>query len=206
MNKPKLQEKNDYQRDMERIIENLRGRPSLLLHVCCAPCASAALERVSPFFDVTLFYCNPNTWPEEEYEKRFLEIPKLLRLNGLAGSVNVIKREYDPAPFTAAVRGLEGEPEGGARCPECFNLRLRRTADEAKSQGYDYFATTLTVSPHKNAAVINAIGREISADTGVAWLPSDFKKRDGYLRSIRLSKEYGLYRQCYCGCEYSCSM
>ena len=195
--------KRDFQKEMEAEISALGGtRPRLLLHACCAPCASAVLERLYPHFDVTLFYFNPNTHPEEEYEKRGGELPKLLRAAGME-DVPILWGEYDPDRFFAAAAGLENEPEGGARCEKCFDLRLSGTAEAAKERGFAYFCTTLTVSPHKNAALINAIGEDLAARRGVKWLPADFKKKDGYLRSIRLSREYGLYRQCWCGCTFS---
>ena len=195
--------KRDFQREMEAEISALGGtRPRLLLHACCAPCTSAVLERLYPHFEVTLFYFNPNTHPEEEYEKRGGELPKLLRAAGME-DVPILRGEYKPERFFEAAKGFEGEPEGGVRCKTCFDLRLSGTAEAAKTGGFDYFCTTLTVSPHKNAALINAIGEELAARWGVKWLPADFKKKDGYLRSIRLSQAYGLYRQCYCGCTFS---
>lgn len=193
----------DFNKMFEELTEGLGGRrPRLLLHSCCAPCTSAVLERVYPFFDVTLYYFNPNTHPAEEYEKRGAELPKLLRAGGYE-DVEIIWGEYDPTVFFDAVKGLEGEPEGGARCERCFDTRLSGTAAKARELGFEYFGTTLTVSPHKDAEVINRVGFGLSEEYGVAWLPADFKKRDGYLRSIRLSREYGLYRQCYCGCVFS---
>lgn len=187
---------------MEDEIARFGGRkPTLLLHICCAPCGCGVISRLAPFFSVTLYYYNPNIDTEDEYNKRFDEIPKLLRLSGLKDSVSLIKSEYDHDEFAAAARGFENEPEGGARCPRCFELRLDETARYAAAHGYEYFCTTLTVSPHKNAEVINLIGERLAERRGVRWLPSDFKKRDGYLMSVKLSKEYGLYRQCYCGCR-----
>ena len=195
--------KRDYNREMEELIASLEGRrPRLLLHVCCAPCASSVLERVYPYFDVTLFYYNPNIHPKDEYDKRAGELPKLLLRAGME-DVGLIVAEYDPQEFFAAAQGLETEPEGGARCDKCFDLRLSKSAQYAAQKGFDYFATTLTVSPHKNAPLINSIGEGLAAQFGVPWLPSDFKKRDGYLRSIRLCQEYGIYRQCWCGCLFS---
>ena len=195
--------KRDYNREFEELTASFGGlRPRLLLHVCCAPCASSVLERVYPCFDVTLFYYNPNIHPEEENKKRAGEIPKLLRGAGME-DVAVIYADYDPGDFFAAARGLEAEPEGGARCEKCFDLRLSATADFAARNGFDYFGTTLTVSPHKNAPLINEIGERLAREYGIPWLPSDFKKRDGYLRSIRLCQRYGIYRQCWCGCVFS---
>ena len=198
-----MQEKVDYNRIMEAEIAALgSSRPDLLLHSCCAPCTSSVLERLHPFFRVTLFYFNPNTYPKEEYEKRGAELPKLLRASGIS-DVKIIFAPYEPERFYEAAKGLEAEREGGARCPECFALRLRETAEEAKRLGIERFSTTLTVSPHKNAEVINSIGSRLALAEGLSWLYSDFKKKNGYLRSIELSREYGLYRQCYCGCSFS---
>lgn len=193
----------DYNREMEAVLASLGDvRPRLLLHACCAPCTSSVLERLYPYFQVTLYYYNPNIHPEEEYRKRAGEFPKLLRASGRE-DVELVIPAYDPTPFFEAARGLEAAPEGGARCEKCFELRLGAAADYARAGGYDYFCTTLTVSPHKNAPLINAVGEALSARCGVPWLPADFKKRDGYLRSIRLCREYGIYRQCWCGCLYS---
>lgn len=172
----------------------------LLLHSCCAPCSSYCLEQVAAVLKTTVFYYNPNLDSAEEYEKRKNEQIRFLRETGLADFLDC---GYSPQEFAAIARGLENEKEGGARCKECFALRLTRTAEEAARRGYDYFATTLTVSPLKNAALINEIGFALQEKTGVKYLPSDFKKRGGYLRSIELSKEHGLYRQDYCGCVYS---
>lgn len=192
-----------YNREMEEMLRALEGRrPRLLLHACCAPCTSSVLERLYPHFEVTLFYFNPNIYPEEEYEKRAGEFPKLLRAAGME-DVELILPKYEPERFFEAARGLEAAPEGGERCGRCFELRLSQTAKLARDGGYDFFCTTLTVSPHKDAQLINAVGQRLSREYGVPWLPSDFKKRDGYLRSIRLCREYGIYRQCFCGCVYS---
>ncbi len=196
--------KRDYQREMEAEIAALGGRrASLMMHACCAPCSSAVLERVEPYFETALYYYNPNIQPVEEYEKRLCEFTKLLKASYMEKSVNLLCGDYDEDIFLSASSGLESEPEGGARCTMCFEMRLRGTAIEAQKRGFEYFSTTLTVSPHKNAAVINHIGEKLAAQYGVKWLPADFKKRDGYLRSIQLSKEYNLYRQCYCGCLFS---
>ncbi len=195
--------KEDFNKRFEELTSSLeRKRPRLLLHSCCAPCTSAVLERVHPFFDVTLYYFNPNTHPAEEYEKRGAELPKLLRAGGYE-DVKIIWGEYDPEVFFNAAAGLENEPEGGARCEKCFEVRLGGTARKAAELKFDYFGTTLTVSPHKNAQLINEIGQRLAVEHGIRWLWSDFKKKDGYLRSIRLSQEYSLYRQCYCGCVFS---
>ena len=182
--------------------EELRGARDkrLLLHSCCAPCSSHCLSELSPQIGVTVLYYNPNLDCAEEYEKRKREQIRFLRETGLADFLDC---GYAPEDFLSAVCGLEEEKEGGARCAVCFRLRLERTAREAKARGFDYFATTLTVSPLKNAKLINTIGFAVAEEAGVKYLPSDFKKRGGYLHSVQLSEEYGLYRQDYCGCAFS---
>lgn len=182
--------------------EELRGARDkrLLLHSCCAPCSSHCLSELSPQIGVTVLYYNPNLDCAGEYEKRKREQLRFLRETGLADFLDC---DYAPEDYLAAVRGLEEEKEGGARCAVCFRLRLERTAREAKARGFDYFATTLTVSPLKNAKLINTIGFAVAEEVGVKYLPSDFKKRGGYLHSVKLSEEYGLYRQDYCGCAFS---
>lgn len=175
------------------------GRPRLLLHSCCGPCSTAVLERLSEQFDVTLHFYNPNIQPAEEYIKRLDAQREVCRRLGIP----IIEEPYDDGEFLAAAAGLEAEPEGGRRCAECFRLRLQKTAEAARAGSYDCFTTTLTVSPHKNAPLINELGRQAAERCGVPFWPSDFKKRDGYKRSIELSKEYGLYRQNYCGCLFS---
>ena len=177
--------------------------PKLLLHACCAPCSSYVLEYTAKFFDITVLFYNPNIMPAEEYYKRLGEMEKLLTAAEYPNPVKLVPDRYDPAEFIAAASGFESEPEGGARCGKCFELRLCRTAELAAEGGFDYFATTLTVSPHKNAEEINTVGARLGEQYGVRWLPSDFKKRGGYQRSIVLSREYGLYRQNYCGCPYA---
>ena len=186
----------------KRMQEELRGAQNkrLLLHSCCAPCSSHCLSELSPQIGVTVFYYNPNLDCAEEYEKRKREQIRFLRETGPADFLDC---DYAPEDYISAVRGLEEEKEGGARCAVCFRLRLERTAREAKARGFDYFATTLTVSPLKNAKLINTIGFAVAEEVGVPYLPSDFKKRGGYLHSVRLSEEYGLYRQDYCGCAFS---
>lgn len=191
--------KTDFQREMENVIAAFgERRPKLLLHACCAPCSTSVIERIADFFEVTLYYYNPNILPKEEYVRRaeqFKLIPKVA-----SGEVKIIISDYDENEFLDNITGKECEPEGGARCDVCFKIRLGKTAEAAEQGGFEYFGTTLTVSPHKNAQLINVIGEELTADRKVLWLPSDFKKKNGYLRSIELSKEYGLYRQNYCGC------
>ena len=182
--------------------EELRGARDkrLLLHSCCAPCSSHCLSELSPQIGVTVLYYNPNLDCAEEYEKRKREQLRFLQETGLADFLDC---DYAPEEYLFSVRGLEEEKEGGARCAVCFRLRLERTAREAKARGFDYFATTLTVSPLKNAKLINTIGFAVAEEVGVKYLPSDFKKRGGYLHSVRLSEKYGLYRQDYCGCAFS---
>ncbi len=193
--------KVNYSLILEKTIAELNGRPRLLLHACCAPCSSYVLEYIAKCFDLTLFFYNPNISPETEYTARLNELE---RFNHTAGyDVPVLAPEYDSAPFYDSVRGLENLPEGGSRCRICYELRLRKTAEAAKAGGFDYFTTTLSISPHKNAAWLNEIGLSLEKEFGVPWLCSDFKKKNGYKRSIELSAEYGLYRQYYCGCEFS---
>ena len=175
--------------------------PKLLLHCCCAPCASYVLEYLSPFFGITAFFYNPNIMPPEEYCKRAEEIQKLLSQAAYPNSVDAIVCEYDAGAFNAAAAPFLDEPEGGRRCRACFELRLKKTAARAKAEGYDYFATTLSVSPHKNAALLAEIVGRLATEYGIRCISSDFKKRDGYRRSVELSKKYGLYRQNYCGCK-----
>lgn len=182
--------------------EELKGAQDkrLLLHSCCAPCSSHCLSELSPQIEVTVLYYNPNLDCAEEYEKRKRDQIRFLRETGLADFLDC---GYAPEDYLSAVCGLEEEKEGGARCAVCFRLRLERTAREARLRGFDYFATTLTVSPLKNAKLINTIGFAVAEEAGVKYLPSDFKKRGGFLHSVQLSEEYGLYRQDYCGCAFS---
>ena len=178
-------------------------RPTLLLHACCAPCSSYVLEYLSRYFRITLFFYNPNIAPEEEYRFRLDELRRLVREMGLSDDVSVLEGNYDPDRFQALAKGLETLPEGGARCSDCYRLRLRETARVAAERGFDYICTTLSISPYKNAAWLNAIGTEEAEAHGVRYLVSDFKKKNGYKRSCELSEQYGLYRQDYCGCVYS---
>lgn len=191
----------NYQKQLDSIIESLGGSgPRLLLHSCCGPCSSYVIEYLSKYFDLTVFYYNPNIYPEQEYELR--KSTQIELVEKLGGAV-MTESDYDPESFYKAVRGLENEPEGGARCAVCFRVRLEATAKLAKEKGFEWFTTTLSVSPHKNSAVINEICFELGEKYGVRALPGDFKKREGYKRSIELSKKFGLYRQNYCGCVYS---
>ena len=194
----------NYQRELDRIIQK-RGQktPRVLLHSCCGPCSSAVLEYITQYFDVTLLWYNPNLYPKEEFDRRFRTQVELIENMGLADKVNILAEPWKSEDYYRRVKGLENEPEGGKRCAECFRLRLLETARLAKHYGYDYFCTTLTLSRHKDAVLINTIGEEIAKAVGVSWLPSDFKKRNGENRSIELSEQYGLYRQLYCGCEFS---
>ncbi len=185
---------------MHAQIDKLNGeKPRLLLHACCAPCSSACLERLKDHFCIALFFYNPNI-EDEEYLKRKNE---LLRLASVTGWADVIDCEHDENAYYSQIQGWEGCKEGGERCEKCFWLRLERTAREAEERGFDYFATTLTISPLKDAQKINEIGESLENKYAVKWLHSDFKKENGYARSIELSKQYGLYRQNYCGCVFS---
>ena len=198
--------KTNYQLLMENELQALAqaGKtPRLLLHVCCAPCSSACLDTLCSAFFVTCYYDNPNISPREEFERRAAELTRLTEEMPLTRKPAVEIGAYEPERFEAIAEGIHDAPEGGERCLKCYRLRLQDTAQKAALEGYDYFATTLTLSPLKNAEKLNQIGAELSALYGVRYLYSDFKKKDGYLRSIRLSEEYGLYRQDFCGCEYS---
>ncbi len=198
-------QKVNYQLMLDKVIETADGGdpPSLLLHACCAPCSSYVLEYLSEFFRITVFYYNPNISPASEYNKRAAELERLIGEMEFKNPVAFIAGGYDHGEFTEAVRGLEDIPEGGKRCFKCYELRLRRAAQLARAGGFDYFTTTLSISPLKNAQRLNEIGTALAAEYGVTSLPADFKKREGYKRSIELSRIYGLYRQDYCGCEFS---
>lgn len=199
--------KTNYQTEMEAVFAELseRGeRPRLLLHSCCGPCSSYVLEVLVPHFRVTVLYYNPCIDPVEEYDlRKGVQLGLIARMNEHGADIDVRDIDYDHMSFLDTVAGHEEDPEGGARCALCFSQRLGKTAFIAREEGFDWFCTTLTVSPHKNAEVLNAIGRKLAGEYGVPFLPSDFKKRDGYKRSIELSREYCLYRQNYCGCEFS---
>ncbi len=195
--------KTNYQLLMEeefKKIESTGEKPVLLLQCCCAPCSSAVIERLEEHFTLKIYFYNPNIYPEAEYTKRLTQFDKLLADKK---EIETVKAEYIQEEFFDFVKGLENEREGGARCTQCFILRLRKTAEKAKEIGADYFCTTLSVSPHKNSQLINLIGLKIQEETGVKYLCSDFKKKEGYKRSVELSKEYDLYRQDYCGCKFS---
>ncbi|MCH5199358.1 MAG: epoxyqueuosine reductase QueH [Oscillospiraceae bacterium] len=193
----------NYQKRLEEIIEALDGRKKLLLHACCAPCSSYVLEYLTKYFDISILYYNPNISPYTEYEKRISELKRLVREMPLSGESDIIDGKYDPERFSDMANGMEDMPEGGERCFKCYRLRMEEAAKAALERGFDYFTTTLSISPHKNAQKINEIGRELEQEYGVKYLFADFKKKDGHKRSIQISHEYGLYRQSYCGCIYS---
>ncbi len=184
-------------------IESTGQKPVLLLQCCCAPCSSAVLERLKEHFCLKLYFYNPNIYPEEEYEKRLAQFDKLLGAEEFSNGIEILPSVYEPEKFEEAVKDLHNEKEGGARCTQCFILRLEETAKKAKEIGADYFCTTLTVSPHKNSQLLNELGLKAQEKYGVKFLLSDFKKKEGYKRSTVLSNELGLYRQNYCGCKYS---
>lgn len=193
----------NYSKELEKITKNLNGKPALLLHSCCAPCSSYCLEYLSKSFEITVLYYNPNIDSEEEFFLRSAEQQRLIDEMHFENAVKLIVEPYYAREYYSVVKGLENEREGGVRCAKCFKLRLEKTAKKAKELSFDYFTTTLTISPLKNAELINDIGFAAAKKHGVNWLPSDFKKKNGYLRSIELSKEFGLYRQNYCGCVFS---
>ena len=193
----------NYNLEMEKQIDNIKEGSSLLLHACCAPCSTACLERLADFFKVTIFYYNPNITDENEYKKRIEEIKKLLTLINPKYKVELLEGEYNPKLFLDMSKGLEMEPERGKRCYKCYEMRLKETANIASKLGFNNFCTTLTLSPHKNSDWINEIGEKLDKEYVSNYLYSDFKKKEGYKRSIELSKKYNLYRQDYCGCIYS---
>ena len=191
--------KVNFDRLMQEQISKLNKKEKLLLHSCCAPCSTACIERLKPYFDITVYYYNPNLDTIEEYEHRSSEQQKYCKSVG----VECIVEDFLQDEYLNAVKGLEDQPEGASRCVKCFELRLGKTAVVAKERGFNYFATTLTVSPLKNATLINGIGLDLGQKIGVNYLYTDFKKQGGYLRSIELSKQNELYRQNYCGCKFS---
>ena len=198
--------RRNYQRELETVIKENESKsrvPRLLLHSCCAPCSSYVLEYLSDYFEITVFYYNPNISPAEEYEKRAAEQKHLIQELPAKHPIHLVVGAYEPERFYAVSCGLEMVPEGGERCFQCFRLRLEEAAKMAAEGGFDYFATTLTISPLKNAQKLNEIGEELSEIYKVEHLPSDFKKKNGYKRSVELSAQYGLYRQNYCGCVFS---
>lgn len=209
----------NYQKELDKVIGQIEKAtleggqpPRLFLHSCCAPCSSYCLEYLRKYFQITVFYYNPNISMEPEYRKRVEEQKRLIAAYNAqlkenkeitAYVIDIVEGDYEPQEFYAIAKGLEQCPEGGERCFLCYELRLKKTAELAKIQGFDYFATTLTISPLKNAQKLNEIGERLAVEYGVSWLVSDFKKKNGYKRSIELSAEYDLYRQDYCGCIYS---
>ena len=199
----------NYQLELDKIIDGIDDScvPTLLLHSCCAPCSSYVLEYLSKYFEITVFYYNPNIYPESEFNYRLDEqqrfIKEFMKNNPSSHSIHFMEGNYEDDRFYEAAKGLENEPERGRRCTECFKLRLGESAKIAADGGFDYYTTTLSISPHKDAELLNTIGEEIGAQYGVKYLYSDFKKKGGFLRSTELSAEYGMYRQDYCGCVYS---
>ena len=200
--------KRNYSKELENIIKKSSGnkgkKPRLLIHSCCAPCSSYVLEYLSQHFDITLLYYNPNISPKSEFEYRVSELKRLVSEMPLDKEINIEIPEYNDREFYDEVRGMEDIPEGGERCFKCYEIRLRKAIEYAKENGFEYFTTTLSISPYKNAEKLNEIGERLAGEYGgVKWLPSDFKKKNGYKRSIELSRKYNLYRQDYCGCVYS---
>jgi len=197
-------QKTNYQLLTDKITADIQAsgnRPRLLLHACCAPCASYALEYLTAFFDIDVYFYNPNILPSEEYEKRLSELRRLIAVQPYKGKVELILGTYEPEVYLEMAKPLWDEPEGGGRCTVCLDMRVSETARLAAEGKYDYFTTTLTVSPHKNAELLNTLGYAAAEKYGSVWLPSDFKKRGGYLRSTEICREYGIYRQNYCGCR-----
>ncbi len=197
--------KINYQKKLDELINGISEGtvPRLLLHSCCAPCSSYTLEYLSQYFDITVFYYNPNISPRSEFDKRAVEQARLIAELPAQHKVKLVVSDYDYTEFLDIARGYEGCQEGGERCFRCYRMRLEKTAEKAKAEGFDYFCTTLSISPLKDSQIINKIGYETAEKYGVKWLPSDFKKKEGYKRSIELSREYNLYRQNFCGCAYS---
>lgn len=200
------QQNINYQKELDKIISALEQKgekKTLLLHSCCAPCSSYVLEYLSRYFYITVFYYNPNIYPPEEYDTRVKEQKRLVSQMPVSLPVQVAEGAYEPERFFEMAEGMEQLPEGGERCFRCYELRMRKAAEYAAAHGFDYFTTTLSISPLKNAGKLNEIGLKLAEETGVPYLVSDFKKKNGYKRSIELSAEYELYRQNYCGCVYS---
>lgn len=195
----------NYQKQLDKIISEISEKnitPTLFLHSCCAPCSSYVLTYLAEYFKITVFYYNPNIYPEDEYKYRVCEVKRLISELDVKNEISFIEGDYNPDLFFDAVKGLEDEKEGGERCFKCYELRIKEAAETAKEKGFDYFTTTLSISPHKNAAKLNEIG-ERYADEKTKHLPSDFKKKNGFKESVRLSEKYNLYRQNYCGCVFS---
>lgn len=197
--------KENYSNKCEQILNELKEKKKLLLHSCCGPCSSYVITYLTNYFDITVLYYNPNISPYEEYIKRKNEQIKIIELlnSKSKNNIDIMDCDYDNNLYEEKIKGLEMEPERGKRCEVCYKLRIEKTANIAKENNYDYFCTTLSVSPYKNANLINKIGEEIEQKYKIKWLYSDFKKKDGYKKSIMLSQKYNLYRQNYCGCIYS---
>ena len=184
-------------------LESIKDKKKILLHSCCAPCSSHVITFLTKYFDITILYYNPNISPKSEYDKRKKEQIRLIKEIDKINNIDIIDCDYDNDKYESLIKGYEDAPERGDRCTICFNLRLEKTANMAKLLGYDYFCSTLSVSPYKNSKLINEIGERLGKEYNVKWLYSDFKKEDGYKKSIELSHKYNLYRQDYCGCKYS---
>jgi len=195
--------KENYSVKCENILNNLDSKKKLLLHSCCGPCSSYVISYLTNYFDITILYYNPNIYPYDEYLKRKQEQIKLINEIDCSNNLDIMDCDYDNDLYEKCIIGLENEPERGNRCMVCYNLRMEKTAKMAKEYNYDYFCTTLSVSPYKNSEWINKIGEKLQNKYNINWLYSDFKKKDGYKQSILLSKKYNLYRQDYCGCIYS---
>lgn len=195
--------KENYSNKCEEILNNLNGKKRLLLHSCCGPCSSYVISYLTKYFDITIFYYNPNIYPYDEYLKRKEEQIKLIDKISKVNTVDILDCDYDNDKYNFIIKGLENEPERGNRCKVCYLMRMEETAKTASNNGYDFFCTTLSVSPYKNSDWINQYGKELEEKYEVSWLYSDFKKKDGYKNSILLSNKYDLYRQNYCGCIYS---
>ena len=193
----------NYQKELEKIIEklDLNSRPKLLLHACCGPCSSYVVEYLSKYFDITIYYYNPNIYPKEEYTRRLNELKKFMGI--FNNNIKIIEEIYNEEDYNSAVKNLEHLGEKSIRCYNCYEFRMDKAAKYAKENNYDYFTTTLSISPHKNSKWINEIGSILEQKYNIKYLYSDFKKKEGYKRSLELSKEYNLYRQDYCGCKYS---
>ena len=196
--------KVNYQKELEKELKEIGNNvPTLLLHSCCAPCSSYVLEYLSEYFKITVFYYNPNIYPPEEYSKRAREQETFIEKLNTKHPISFIEGDFEDDKFYQTVKGLENAPEGGKRCFLCYRMRLEKSAQIAKERGFDYFTTTLSISPHKNAQALNQIGLDLQDSYGVKYLLSDFKKKNGYKRSCEISEEYGIYRQDYCGCVFS---
>lgn len=194
--------KTNYQLILEETLKNLQDKPTILIHSCCGPCSSYVLDYLEKYFDITIVYYNPNIYPETEYQKRLSEQKRIIK-EMFNDRIKILNCNYDSEEFEKISKGLESCPEGGIRCTKCFNLRLEKTARLAKQNNFDYFTTTLSVSPYKNSIILNDIGKQLEKKYNIKYLYADFKKKDGYKKSIEYSKKYNLYRQEYCGCKYS---